>query len=42
MLIAIVVLAPLGDGTTEGKTCPTIGLILALLAAQAVVRVTWP
>ena len=38
-VIAIVVLAPLGDGTTEGKAGPTIGLILALLAAQAVVRV---
>jgi Major Facilitator Superfamily len=38
-VIAIVVLAPLGDGTTEGKAGATIGLILALLAAQAVVRV---
>ena len=27
-VIAIVVLAPLGDGTTEGKAGPTIGLIL--------------
>jgi len=38
-VIAIAVILPLGDGTSEGKTGTTIALILALLAAQAVVRV---
>jgi hypothetical protein len=39
-VIAAVVLLPLGDGTSEGSAGATIGLIVALLAAQAVVRVS--
>ncbi|MGZ5289090.1 MAG: MFS transporter [Actinomycetota bacterium] len=39
-VIAIAVILPLGSGTSEGKAGTTIALILALLAAQAVVRVT--
>ena len=38
-VIAIAVILPLGSGTSEGKAGTTIALILALLAAQAVVRV---
>ncbi|HEY6566366.1 MAG TPA: MFS transporter, partial [Actinomycetota bacterium] len=38
-VVAALVLLPLGDGTTQGKTGSTILLILGLLAAQAVVRV---
>ncbi len=38
-VIAVAVILPLGDATSEGKTGTTIALILALLAAQAVVRV---
>lgn len=38
-VIAAFVLLPLGEGTSEGKAGATVGLILALLAAQAVVRV---
>jgi Major Facilitator Superfamily len=37
--IAVAVLLPLGGQTTEGKVGATAGLVLALLAAQAVVRV---
>ena len=38
-VIATAVILPLGNGTSEGKAGTTIALILALLAAQAVVRV---
>ena len=38
-MIAIVVLIPLGSDSSEGKTFATVGLILALIAAQAVTRV---
>ncbi|MGZ5343609.1 MAG: MFS transporter [Actinomycetota bacterium] len=38
-VIAIAVILPIGSGTSEGKAGTTIALILALLAAQAVVRV---
>ena len=38
-VIAIVVLIPLGSDSSEGKTAATVGLILALIAAQAVTRV---
>jgi Major Facilitator Superfamily len=38
-LIAIVVVLPLHSGTSEGKTFATVGLIVALIAAQAVARV---
>jgi Major Facilitator Superfamily len=38
-LIAIVVVLPLHSGTSEGKTLATVGLIVALIAAQAVARV---
>jgi MFS family permease len=37
--VALAVLAPLGDGTTEGNDGATLGLILGLLAVQACVRV---
>jgi hypothetical protein len=38
-MLALTVLLPLGDQTTEGKVGATAGLVVALLAAQAVVRV---
>jgi hypothetical protein len=38
-VIAVVVLIPLGSDSSEGKTAATVGLILALIAAQAVTRV---
>src|SRR5262249_20703532 len=38
-VIAVVVVLPLGSGTSEGKTAATLGLIVALIAAQAVARV---
>jgi hypothetical protein len=38
-VIAVVVVLPLHSGTSEGKTEATLGLILALIAAQAVARV---
>jgi hypothetical protein len=38
-LIAAIVVLPLGSQTSEGKTFATLGLILALIAAQAVARV---
>jgi hypothetical protein len=38
-VIAVVVLIPLGSDSSEGKTFATIGLILALIAGQAVARV---
>jgi hypothetical protein len=38
-LIAVVVVLPLHSGTSEGKTLATLGLIVALIAAQAVARV---
>ncbi|MEP6758356.1 MAG: MFS transporter [Actinomycetota bacterium] len=38
-VIAVVVLIPLGSDSSEGKTFATVGLILALIAAQAVTRV---
>ena len=38
--VAVAVLLPLGEATSEGKVLPTAALILGLLAAQAVVRVT--
>ena len=38
-LIAVVVVLPLGSESSEGKVFATIGLILALIAAQAVARV---
>jgi hypothetical protein len=38
-VIAVVVLIPLGSESSEGKTFATIGLIVALIAAQAVARV---
>jgi uncharacterized membrane protein len=37
--IAVLVLVPLGKGTTEGKVGATAGLIVGLLAVQAFVRV---
>ncbi|HEV8563534.1 MAG TPA: MFS transporter [Actinomycetota bacterium] len=37
--LAVSVLLPLGDQTTEGKVGATAALVVALLAAQAVVRV---
>jgi MFS family permease len=38
-VLAVAVLLPLGSQTTEGKVGATAGLVVALLAAQAVVRV---
>ena len=38
-VVAIAVLLPLGEGTTEGDAGATAALVLALLAAQAVIRV---
>jgi MFS family permease len=38
--VSLFVLAPLGDGTTEGKVFSTAGLILALIGVQTCVRVT--
>jgi Major Facilitator Superfamily len=38
-VVAVLVILPLGSGTSEGKAGTTIALIVALLAAQAVVRV---
>ncbi|MDP9185343.1 MAG: MFS transporter, partial [Actinomycetota bacterium] len=38
-VIAVVVLIPLGSDSSEGKAGATIGLIVALIAAQAVARV---
>ena len=38
-IIAIVVLIPLGSDSSEGKAFATAGLILALIAAQAVARI---
>ena len=38
-IVAVGVLAPLGSGTTEGKTFSTAGLILALIGVQTCVRV---
>ncbi len=37
--VALVVLLPLGSGTTEGKVADTGALVFALIAAQAVARV---
>jgi MFS family permease len=39
-VVAVVALLPLGSGTTEGDIGATAALILGLLAAQAVIRVT--
>jgi MFS family permease len=39
IVVALGVLAPLGDGTTEGKVFSTAGLILALIGVQTCVRV---
>jgi MFS family permease len=39
-VVAIAVLLPLGAGTTEGNVPQTAALILGLLAAQGVIRVT--
>jgi MFS family permease len=39
-IVAVVVLLPLGAGSTEGDIGATAALILGLLAAQAVIRVT--
>jgi hypothetical protein len=38
-IVAVTVLLPLGDETSEGRVLQTAALILGLLAAQAVVRV---
>jgi MFS family permease len=38
-VVAVVVLIPLGSQSSEGKTAATIGLIVALIAAQAVARI---
>ena len=38
-VVAIAVLLPLGEGTTEGDAGATAALVLGLLAAQAVIRV---
>lgn len=38
-LVAVVDLIPLGNSSSEGKTFATFGLILALIAAQAVARI---
>ena len=38
-VIAVVVLIPLGSQSSEGKTMATVGLIVALIAAQAVARI---
>jgi MFS family permease len=38
-VIAVVVLIPLGSQSSEGKAGATIGLIVALIAAQAVARI---
>ena len=38
--VALAFLLPLGEGTTEGNAGATAGLVLGLLAAQAVIRVT--
>ena len=38
-VIAVVVLIPLGSHSSEGKTFATLGLILALIAAQSVTRI---
>jgi MFS family permease len=38
-VIAVVVLIPLGSQSSEGKVAATAGLIIALIAAQAVARV---
>ena len=38
--VALAFLLPLGEGTTEGNAGATAALVLGLLAAQAVVRVT--
>ncbi len=37
--VAVVVLIPLGSQSSEGKTLATLGLILALIAAQSVARI---
>jgi MFS family permease len=37
--VAVVVMIPLGSETSEGKVAATAGLIIALIAAQAVARV---
>jgi MFS family permease len=39
-VVAVAVLLPLGEGTTEGDAGATAALVLGLLAAQAVIRVT--
>ncbi|HEX6401477.1 MAG TPA: MFS transporter [Actinomycetota bacterium] len=39
-VVALTVLLPLGGGTTEGRIGQTAALIVGLLAAQAVIRVT--
>jgi hypothetical protein len=39
VVVAVAVILPLGSATSEGKAGATIALIVALLAAQAVVRV---
>ena len=38
-MVAVVVLIPLGSQSSEGKTFATLGLILALIAAQSVARI---
>ena len=38
-VIAVVVVLPLGSESSEGKTVATIGLILALIAGQAIARI---
>jgi hypothetical protein len=38
-VIAVAVLIPLGSKSSEGKTLATVGLIVALISAQAVARV---
>jgi MFS family permease len=39
-IVAVVILLPLGAGSTEGDIGATAALIVGLLAAQAVIRVT--
>jgi MFS family permease len=38
-LLAVVILIPLGDDTSEGRIGPTVGLVLAMLVMQACVRI---
>jgi MFS family permease len=37
--VAVIVLIPLGSQSSEGKTVATLGLIIALIAAQSVARI---